>query len=185
MTAGQLDLFGQGTEARRLVDGLTCLRDAVPDAMYVVIHLGYWLPRDERNIGASGDWAYSIRRDGLHFEHENDWWRGAWSRGERYGWSRTPVHRITWAELAEEIGGDPRRADLVAWSGSLTEPAWKERGRPHELWPDPGQWHPDYITHDHQHPGWDRRIAAWRTLQTILTDAITRLVAPLDLETTS
>lgn len=180
MTAIQLDLFGQDTEARRLIDGLTCLRDAEPDAMYVVVHLAYWLRDDVRRIGASGDWAYSIRRDGLRFEHEDDWWRGAWSRGERYGWNRTPAHRITWAELAEQIGDDPRRAELITWAQSLAQPAWSQMARPHELWPNPGQWHPDYITGDHQHPGWDQRHTAWCTLRTILTDAITRL----DLEPT-
>lgn len=175
MTAVQLDLFGPDTRTRRMVDGLTCLRDSVPDAMYVMIHLAYWLPADVRRIGASGNWAYSIRRDGLRFEHEDDWWRAARSRGERYGWDRTPVHRITWAELAEQVGDDPRRAQLLAWSQSLTEPAWQERTRPHELWPNPDQWNADYITNDHKHPGWTRRRAAWSTLQAILTSAIAQL----------
>lgn len=164
MTALQLDLFASDTDTRRLVDGLTCLRDAVPDAMYVLIHLTDWRPTENRgNRYSDGGWLYAIRRDGLRFEHA-------------LGWDdRRPAHRISWAELAEQLGDDPRRAELIAWSESLTEPAWKERMRPHELWPNPGSWHPSYITTDHEHPGWPRRIAAWRTLQAILTDAITRL----------
>ncbi|MEU4825085.1 hypothetical protein AB0H37_24705 [Actinomadura sp. NPDC023710] len=79
------DLFGPGTDARRQIDGLTCLRDSVPDAMHILLHLCYWRGHDDRGIGASGDWAYSIRRNGLHYEHTYDWWKGARRRGERYG----------------------------------------------------------------------------------------------------
>lgn len=174
----QLDLFAPAdvpADARRLVDGLTCLRDAVPEAMDVVLLLEYGRPIDERSIGASGEWAYSIRREGMRYEHKRTWWDEPRSQGKPHGWSRTPAHRITWAELADLLGGDPRRAELIAWADSLGELAWKERTRPHELWPNPGHWHPSYIKHDHEHPGWDRRIAAWRTLQAILTDAIARL----------
>lgn len=171
----QLDLFAPSAETQRLVDGLTCLRDSVPDAMYVVLHLDYWLRDDTRRVGASGDWAYSVRREGFRYEHEAEWWSGARARGERYGWDRMPAQRIAWPELAEQLAGDPRRGELIAWSAALTEPAWQERYRPHELWPEPEKWHPHYIEDDHEHPGWDQRITAWRTLQTILTDAITRL----------
>ena len=173
MTAAlQLDLFAPNAETRRLVDGLTCIRDAVGEAMHVLIHLAYWLPEDHRGISACGEWAYSIRRKGFHYEHESDWWLGAYTRGEPWGWDRTPAHHMTWAEIVELIGDDPRRAQLIAWSESLTEPAWQERLRPHELWPNPGNWHPDYIRLDHERPGWDQRITAWRTLQAILTDAM-------------
>jgi hypothetical protein len=175
MTAVQLDMFRSDPETCRRVDGLTCLRDAVPDAMYMVIHLADWRPREERSIGASGEWAYGIRRDGLRYEHEHDWWRGARSRGEPYGWDRTPVHRVSWAELAEQIGDDPRRAQIRAWAQSLTGPAWQELARPHELWPNPGQWHPDHIRIDHERSGWDQRYAAWCALRAVLTDAIARL----------
>lgn len=174
MTAVQLDLFRPATDTRRLVEGLTCLRDAVPEAMYVLLHLEYWLPRDERGVGASGGWAYAIRRNGLHFEHTDDWWRGARSRGEQWGWNRQPARHLTWVELAEQLGDDPRRADLAAWSRSLTEPAWKQRARPYEMWPEPETWHPDYLAGDRARSGWPARVEAWLTLQAILTDAIVR-----------
>ena len=161
-TTLQLNLFAPDADTRRLVDGLTCLRDSMPSAMYVVVHLADWRIREERGAGCSGDWAYAIRRDGLRIERTNDW----------RGWDHAPAHRITWAKLAEHLGGDPRRAELIAWSESLAEPAWQEMARPHELWPEPEKWHPHYIEGDHKHPGWRRRLAAWTTLQAILTDAM-------------
>ncbi|MGH3376017.1 MAG: hypothetical protein ACRDP6_14865 [Actinoallomurus sp.] len=164
LAATQLDLFGPGVETLRLVDGLTCLRDVVPEAVEAAIHLADWRPIEDHGNGLSGDWAYTIRRAGLRFEYRPDW-----------SGVRSKLRCITWTELTDQIGDDPRRAELIAWSESLTEPAWQERIRPHELWPHPGQWHPDYIRNDHEHPGWDRRLTAWRTLQAICTDAITRL----------
>jgi hypothetical protein len=163
-TAVQLDLFASDPETRRLVDGLTCLRDVVPEALEVIVHLADWHPVEQGGFGLSGDWAYTIRRKGLRYERRSDWC-GQPSR----------MRCITWPELAAQLGSDPRRAGLIAWSEALTEPAWKERIRPHELWPNPGEWHPDYIRHDHERPGWPQRIAAWRTLQQICTDAIAGL----------
>ena len=164
MTAVQLDLFGPDAETRRLAGGLVCLRDVVPEAMDVLIHLAHWRRVEDRGIGTSGDWAYSIRRDGLYCEHRLDW-----------SGSRTRMRCITWAELTEQLTGDPRRARILAWSQSLAEPSWKELLRPYEFWPDSGSWHPSYIAGDRGRPGWDQRLAAWRALQAILTDAITRL----------
>lgn len=169
----QLDLFGEveATHTRRLVEALICLRDAVPDAMYVVVHLAPWWKREDRGPRASGDWAYSIRNTGFRLERRDEWSAGG-------GWSRTPVHSVTWAELAELVGNDPRRAAIVDWFGGLTEPdRWRDIDRPHELWPNPETWHPDYIEGDHERPGWDERLAAWRQLQAILTDAAEAVVA--------
>lgn len=156
---------------------LTCLRDAVSDAMRVVIHLDYWRPRDERNIQASGEWAFSIRREGLRFEHESEWWSGARARGEAWGWDRAPAHHITWGELTDLIGSDPRRAELTTWAATLQDRAdqVRELVRPHELWPNPEQWNPGYVARDRAHPRWEQRLTAWHTLQAILTDAVTRL----------
>lgn len=167
----QLDLFGGDPEVCRRVDGLTCLRDVVPEALEAVVHLREWRSRAGSGVGKSGAWWYGIRRDGLHFAR-----LGELSAGT--GWPHKLPRRIIWDELAGLFGDDPRRADLCAWSESLTEPAWKERLRPHELWPDPEGWHPSYITGDHAHPGWPERIAAWTALQAMCTDAITRLEAP-------
>lgn len=166
MTALQLDLFATDAETRRLVDGLTCLRDVVPEALDVVVHLDDWRAYDDRNVGRCGAWWYSVRRDGLHFA-------GLTELRPRGSWPRTLARCVTWAELAEQLAGDPRRPGLVAWAESLTEPSWKELIRPFDLWP--GGWHPSYIAGDHERPGWPQRIAAWRTLQQLLTDAITRL----------
>ncbi|NEA22656.1 hypothetical protein [Actinomadura bangladeshensis] len=166
--AGQLDVIVGDPEARRLADGLICLRDAVPEAMSVVLHLADWNPTEDGGYGMSGDWAYTIRRRGLRFERRHDsGWSGRASR----------MRCLTWAELTDILGSDPRRAEIVAWSDALVEPAWQQRMRPHELWPDPGSWHPSYIENDHKHPGWPERIAAWTALQAMCTDAITRLEA--------
>lgn len=161
MTAAQLGLFAD----TRLVDGLTCIRDAVPQAMEIVIHLADWHLRAERGNGYSnGDWLYSVRREGLYYEP---------ARG--FGEHR-PAHLIPWDELTGLLGDDPRRPYLIAWSQSLTAvDAWYDRARPHELWPKPWMWHRSYIDHDHERDGWDQRIAAWRTLYAILDDAIARL----------
>jgi hypothetical protein len=167
VTALQLDLFAADTGTRRLVDGLTALRDVVPEALEAVVNLGDRGP-DDRQVGRSGAWWYAARRDGLHFAGLDEQLRGR-------GWPSTLPRRITWAELAEQLADDPRRAELLSWAQSLPMPNWRELIRPFELWPDPDSWHPDYITGDHERPGWDERITAWTTLQAILTDAITRL----------
>ena len=88
--------------------------------------------------------------------------------------------------LTEHLRGCPecrRRAaslarldDLIDWHESLPQPNWQETYRPHELWPEPEGWHPSYLDHDHERPGWEARKAAWNTLRTILTDAIARAV---------
>jgi hypothetical protein len=173
--SAQPDLFGPGPDARRQIHGLTCLRDSVPEAMNVVVHLEDWRTREDRGIGASGDWAYSLRRDGLHFEHTDEWWTGARARGDRYGWDRTPVNLVTWDELRALLGAHPARAGVLAWAAALPTPSWNEMTRPYELWPNPHQWHPGYITRDHERPTWPERIIAWRALQAMCTDAIAAL----------
>lgn len=163
----QLDLFAPATETRRLVDGLTCLRDAVPEALETVIHLADWRPIEAHGIAWSSEWAYTIRRAGLRYERRRDWDGGT-----------ARLRCITWPELGDLVADDPRRPGLIAWAESLTAPdSWKDLHRPFELWPHPDRWHPGYIEGDHQRPGWLQRIAAWRNLLAILTDAITRLDA--------
>lgn len=166
----QLDLFDGDPEVRRLVDGLTCLRDVVPEALEAVVYLREWRSR-AGNVGRSGTWWYGIRPDGLHFARLEEQRCGS-------GWPSRLARRLTWAQLADLLGDDPRRLGLIAWKESLTAPdAWKELMRPHELWPDPDGWHPSYITGDHAHPGWPERITAWAALQAMFTDAITALEA--------
>lgn len=169
------DLFGPGQDTHRQIGGLTCLRDSVPEAMNVVVHLGDWRDREDRGVGASGDWAYSIRRDGLHCERTEEWWTGARRRGERYGWDRTPSDLVTWDELRALLGGHPARADVLAWAAALPTPSWNEMTRPYELWPNPHEWNPGYITLDHERATWPERIAAWTAVQAMFTDAITVL----------
>lgn len=162
VAAGQLDLFAPdlNPDAGRLVDALTCIRDAVPEAMDMLIHLTHGRARDERGIGMSGDWAYSVRRNGFH-----------------YGWNRTLTAHATWQELDSLLGNHPLRPRVLAWAAGLPDPSWRDRIRPHELWPNPGQWNPGYITNDHERPGWAQRIAAWADLQTICTTTIADLAA--------
>jgi hypothetical protein len=161
----QLDLFAGDPETRRLVDGLTALRDVVPEALEAVVHLADWHPVECGGFSLGGGWVYAIRRRGLRFEACGTGWSGRVSE----------MRCLTWPELADLIGDNPRRAEIRAWSESLIEPAWKQRMRPHELWPDPGGWHPSYLTGDHEHPGWPERIAAWTALQAMCTDAIVAL----------
>lgn len=178
----QFDLFGdvERAETERLTSGLACLRDSVPVALEVVVHLNYWRPRDDRGVGACGAWAYAIRASGVCFEPAEEWWTGARNRGEPYGWSRTPAHRLGWDELADLLRADSRRRRVVEWANSLTAPDhWRDLSRPHELWPDPGIWHPSYIEGDHERPGWRQRLAAWHEICEILTDAIAQLSPPI------
>lgn len=167
MTALQLGLFNPALDAetRRLIDGLTCLRDVVPTALECVVHLADWHPVQEGGFSLSGDWTWTIRRKGLRFERRADW-----------SGQSSKMRVVTWAELATHLGDDPRRPGLITWAESLTAPdRWKDLMRPHELWPQPGDWHPSYITGDHERPGWAERIAAWRTFGAICTDAIAEL----------
>lgn len=180
MIADDVDLFDflpeiaaarQVERLQPLRDALTCLRDAVPEALEVVVLLGYRHEKDTRAARASGPWAYCVSRDGLRHEPRDEWSNP--TDGGPRGWSRTPAHLTTWEELAALVGADPRRADLVAWAEGLTAPdRWRDLFRPHELWPNPEQWHPGYIEGDHERPGWGERITAWRTLQSILTTAL-------------
>jgi hypothetical protein len=171
MTLEQLDLFGATIDARRLVDGLTCLRDVMPQAMEAAVHLANWRPYDDRSVGRSDTWWYAIRPDGLHFEALTE-------TCPRSSWPTKLARRVTWGEIAELVGDDPRRTGLTAWAESLTIPdAWRDLIRPFELWPHPEDWHPGHIAGDHRRPGWPERITAWRDLLEILTDAITRLDA--------
>jgi hypothetical protein len=178
----QLDLFGQvlADETQRYVNALTCLRDAVPNALEVVAQLQYEQPDDSRSPHANGDWAYCVCRAGVRFERVDDWWSGARARGETWGWNRTPAHLVTWEELATLIGQDRRRDDVIAWVGSLPEPQWGQwrlLTRPHELGPDPDTWHPSYKDHDHADPQWPGRWRAWQLVLDLLGDAI-RAVMP-------
>lgn len=173
----QLDLFGQveATEqaaaadsVRRQIDALTCLRDSVPDALHVLVHLDYWRRADDRGCpGNSGEWAYRIGRAGMDFVRKGT--AGGWDRGRAL---------IAWDELRDLLAGHPLRGQVVAWSESLTHPdAWRDRGRPFELWPHPETWHPSYIEGDHTRAGWDDRRHAWAVTQLIYTSAIDRLAA--------
>ncbi len=159
---------------RPLVDALTCLRDVVPEALDVVVHLRSPSATDTRKPSASGAWAYCVSHAGLRHEPEEQWWRPA--DGGSHGWDRTPANLTPWADFEDLIGADPRRAEVAAWAESLTaRDAWRDRIRPYEFWPHPETWHPDRIAGDHARPGWEDRRAAWRTVLSILSDAIDRL----------
>jgi hypothetical protein len=169
----QLDLFGGAVSAERQrhVDALTCLRDAMSDALEIVVGLRYDQPRENRSPRAAGDWAFCVQRAGLRYEAADDWWTGARARGETYGWNRLPARLVTWAELTALVGQDPRRAEVAAWVDTLPQPRGRMLMRPHELWPDQG-WHISYLCRDHVNTHWTGRWHAWQLVHGLLTDAI-------------
>lgn len=172
----QLDLFDTiivSPEAQHRIDALTCLRDAVSDALEIVVALHHTQPNDTRSPRQSGDWAFCSTRAGFRFEHVSEWWAGAMRRRESSGFARTPRRLATWDELAAWLGGDPRRAEVAAWVDSLPEPRWRLLMRPHELWPEPGGWHTSYFCRDHVHQEWPARWHAWQLVLALLGDAIT------------
>lgn len=171
----QLDLFGEVEAAeqaatdrahRRQIDALTCLRDVVPEALEVLVHLDYWRLKDDcGGPGNSGEWSYRIRKAGMDFVRHGT--AGGWDRGRDL---------ITWDELRALLVDHPLRDQVVTWSESLTHPdAWRDRGRPFELWPHPERWHSDYIRGDHARAGWEDRRHTWGVVQTIYASTITRL----------
>lgn len=173
----QLDLFGQvlSAEQLRFRDALTCLRDAVSEALEVVVELEYKGTRDNRSIKGSGSWVYCVCRAGVRFETRDFWWSGARERGEVWGFDRTPALLLRWAELTELIEHDPRRLEVAAWVESLPWPRWRELTRPFEMWPNPGGGDPGWVLSDHESPHWTARRRAWDLVVELLTDAIERV----------
>ena len=183
-TPVQLDLFGavvaaerqdQAADLQRRIEGLTCLRDAVPEALHLVTELRYTRREDSRSPRAGGGWAWCVSKAGLRFEPDAEWWAGARDRGETWGWDRTPARLFTWDELTGLLGTDPRHAEITAWARSLPEPRWRLLCRPFELDPEPDGWHLSYFCQDHLHPQWTARRHAWQLVLDLLTDAITDL----------
>lgn len=163
----QPDLFGDddAAETRRYQDALTCLADACPTALELLIGVRKE-DRGEIRQGKSGDWAYSSRREGFYFERVETWG----------GWCARPCGLITWSELDELTAADPRVAQIRAWSDSLTViDAWKGRYRPYEMWPNPETWHPSHIQADHDRPGWSGRLHAWQQTIAVYRDAAATL----------
>ena len=163
---------------RHRAEALTCLRDAVPEALELVVRLRSPSRVDSRAPCANPDWAYCTGRRGLRYERHHDWSTGARERGESYAWNRTPANLLPWNELAVLVRDDPRHRELVAWVDSLPFPRWQLTHRPHELWDRPQMWHPSYIETDHAHPLWPERLRAWQVLIALLTDTITSLTTP-------
>lgn len=163
----QLDLFGEieADEIRRYRDALTCLAYAHPSTLEILI--GNRRPdTGEVKQGLSGDWAYSVRRDGFFFQDRAAWGAAAGA------WYRKPADHMTWTELHQLIDDDPHLDEIRTWSESLTAiDAWRDRGRPFELWPNPERWHPSYISGDHERLGWVERLDAWQMAIAICTDA--------------
>lgn len=175
----QLDLFGEVVSAEHQwdIDALICLRDAVPEALQVVVELRHRRAKDTRSPRASGNWAYCVSAAGLRFEAADDWWNSARHRGEAWGWNRTPAHLLTWDALIALIGHDPRRADLAAWMDTLPHPRWQTLLRPHELGPDPGNWHTSHFCRDHLDIRWPARRRAWQLVLDLLGDALDNVQA--------
>lgn len=163
----QPDLFGDddATATQRLRDGLTVLADVYPNALEILC--GDRRPSGgEIKTSASGPWAYSVRRDGFYYQDRASWSAAAGA------WHRCPTNLLAWDELDTLTAHDPRIVGIRAWSNSLTAiDTWKDRSRPHELWPNPEGWHPSYIESDHARPGWPQRLDAWRTTIAVYVDA--------------
>lgn len=185
MTADQLALFGAAelaepqrsrVQVQRLTAGLTCLRDAVPEALEMISVLRYGRTEDTRSPCAADGWAWCVCRAGLRFEPTEQWWTAARIRGERWGWNRVPAGLLTWEELTGLVGADPRRAEIAAWAQSIPEPRWRVLERPHELHADSDGWHVSYLCRDHIHPQWPARWRAWQLVRELLTDAMTKLI---------
>lgn len=161
---GQLDLFDLledaprsigGDNQRRFAEVLTCMRDAMSDAMRLMVDL--WAPPD-RTWSMSGEWAWK--------------------------WSATTITvkvrkagmeelSITWGEFADLFRDHPRRASILEWESTLTAPdKWRDLTRPVEMSPYGFDAHPSSIDADRQRNGWAERITAWRSLRVILTDAL-------------
>lgn len=172
MAATQLDLFGEVVAAEvaamradteRTVDGLTCLRDAVPDALEVVLHLAPLGRRQAERPRMTDPWAYVVGVAGLWFEPVETW----------AGWDAKPGQLLAWAELSALVAHDGRRDDLREWASSLTAiDRWKDLLRPCEMSPHPEMYHESWIDSDHKRPGWAERRNAWDTTRTMLSDAI-------------
>lgn len=174
----QYDLFGE-VEARersaaaddrqRRHDGWHVLAWHFPHTLELLYGVDRWVAvRGGRNldqggeVGASysGEWAYSPRRDGLYFESGATWG----------GWSSRPRHRLTWAEIQDDLAvHDAERCALRARAEWMIEAAdamlpdwWRHLYRPHELdYRGGAGWHPDYIASDHALARWPDRLEAW------------------------
>lgn len=137
----------------RFATVLTCMRDAMPDAMRFLIDLQ---ARPDKAWHGSGEWSY--------------WWTAVKivahprRRGEE-------EQSITWDEFADLVRDHPDRQAILDWEQSLEEPKWTSLYRPTELSPYAGD-SPSHIKASRASAGWEGRLKAWQTLQSILTDAI-------------
>lgn len=160
------DLGWESDEARAArvhqAEALRVLRDFVPEALEIVVRLEQ--ARARGSVFGAG--------------HDETGYRCAYRWGERgFQWQANggPLRTLTWAQLRELIGDDPRRVEVTVWSTRLREPGWRDRYRPYELWPMPGEWHPSYLEGDRAREGYAARMRAWAQVQAILSAAIARL----------
>lgn len=153
------------------IDALTCLRDVVPEALEIVVQLANPRQHDDRMPSACGDWAWCVSDRGLWTQRAEEWWQ------QDNAWGKRPKHLLPWADLAELIEADPRRAEVTAWAGTLTFPCWRELSRPKEIGARPGEWHISYLCRDHVDDAWPGRRRAWQLVLDILSERIDRLHA--------
>lgn len=143
-------------------EGLRVLRDFVPEALEIVVHLEHTPPRTDFGIG-----------------HDETGYRCAYrwlARGFQWEVKNQPLHTIAWPELDALLGDDVFREQVAVWSEGLRNvDAWRDRTRPFELWPSPEMWHPSYIEGDRARAGYAERMKAWRQVRAMLTGAIERL----------
>lgn len=90
---------------------------------------------------------------------------------------------MSWDELAGLVENHPARPGVVDFYRSVPREksiAFAQHTfaltRPHELSTEPAP-HQSWIDDDHNRPGWNDRLEAWRTTITILNDALKEVAA--------
>lgn len=170
----QLDLLDQiagetrGTNAQdraRKQTVLVALRDHMSNSLQFVAALG-------------PDWQLDYSHDGITDNTHCEWTR----HGLRAS-AGTGTAYMSWDELAELVENHPARPGVVDFYRSVPREksiAFAQHTfaltRPHELSTEPAP-HQSWIDDDHNRPGWNDRLEAWRTTITILNDALNKVGA--------
>lgn len=165
----QLDLLDQiagetrGTDAQdraRKRTVLVALRDHMSNSLQFIAALG-------------PDWQIDYSHYGITDNTHCEWDR----QGLRISTGMDTAY-MSWYELAEMVEEHPARHSVVGFYRRVPREksiAFAQHTfaltRPHELSTEPAP-HQSWIDDDHQRPGWNDRLEAWRTTITILNDAL-------------
>lgn len=149
----QDDLFGRSDWA----DLWSLLADEFPHTLELLYAPAAFRATTRHLIRTSADCPYASCGGWAYAPRPNGFWFGR--LGEFH---RRPDRSVDWAAIdaALDRSDVPALRDSAAWMYTLSQP-WLELVRPHEMWPDPHLWHPQYADDDHADPNWTRRAAAW------------------------